>query len=358
VRPDDRLLVAAFGPRAPALAAWREWLLGRDLNALSDDELRLLPDVFHNLRDNGDEMPHVVVLMARTTFIRNRLLLRDVAKTAARLASNGIDVLLLKGAALIAGGMRDVGSRPMSDFDLLVRPRGAERAIEILQADGWVADPPLREQMVDFHHAARFKRGESSCDLHWWSLWEMRDAAADERLFDAAEEVVFDGVPLRVPRPEHLVLHVIVHGTRAFDPSTVRWIGDALAVLRSRTIDWNVFAAETESRGVGHAVAAALTYLRDVFGAAIPDETIRRLDAQRVNRWTRRLYSPASASSSRRTAYLHALLHAAAQHRGRRFAWLSRSVQYDFGARSVWHVPAAVTRRALRALRRAVTSKT
>lgn len=353
MRPDDRLLVAAFGTRDSALAAWREWLPGRDLDALSDDELRLLPAVFHNLRDSSADMPQVAVLMARTTFIRSRLLLRDAAKTAARL-----DALLLKGAALMIGGMVEIGSRPMSDFDLLVRPPDAERAIDVLQDDGWVADPPLREQMVDFHHAARFKRGESSCDLHWWSLWEMRDAAADGRMFDTAEEVVFDGVPLRLPRGEQLVLHVIVHGTRAFDPSSVRWIGDALAVLRSRTIDWDVFAHEAESRGVAHAVAAALAYLRDAFGAAIPDETIRRLDAQRVGLLTRRLYSPASASSWRRTAYVHALLRIAAAQRGRRFAWLSRNVQHDFAARSLWHVATGVTSRALRKLRRAMTSKT
>lgn len=295
--PDERLLLAAFGSGERAARAWSDWSQGRDLGALEPAELRLLPPIYHNLRAAGvtdAAIPAVVKQMARSLWVRTRLMLREAAATIALFTAHDVDSVLLKGAALVAAGYCDAGVRPMADFDLLVHPADVTRAASLLQAEGWQPERRLTPHLIRYRHAVAFQKLERGCDLHWWTLWESRDANADARFRQGAEPAVLDGVPVRVLRPEHLLLHVIVHGTRAFDAATVRWIGDALAVLRTRghALDWRLFVEEANARRLAYPLGEALAYLVDTFGASVPAEAIGALRASPVARWRRRLYSP------------------------------------------------------------------
>ena len=51
-----------------------------------------------------------------------------------------IPMLAMKGSALLALGLYADGERPMSDIDLLVRPKDRDRALQLLQAMGYVAE--------------------------------------------------------------------------------------------------------------------------------------------------------------------------------------------------------------------------
>ena len=276
--PHELLIRAAFAERDDAVAAWHEWSRGRDLGALDPVELRLLPRVHRRLAESGIDSPPVVAQAARASWVRTRLLLREAAQTVDLLSKNGIDSILLKGAAL-AAAFGEI--RPMSDFDLLVRPADVNAAIAILEGARWRRDP--RRQKLT--HAALFHKGDSGCDLHWWVLWESRDPFADERFRREAVTTQLDGVSVRVLRPEHQLLQIIIHGTRSYDVTTARWIGDALTVIRAAEVDWNVVRAEAEARRLEWPVAAALAYLRDEFGALIPAEAIRVPRPRFFQRW-------------------------------------------------------------------------
>jgi Uncharacterised nucleotidyltransferase len=342
VRPDELLLVAAFRDGQPGAAAWREWSRGRDLAALDPAEMRLLPAVYRTLRDDA---PPIVKQMARSMFIRTRLLLREVGPVIALLRAQGIESLLLKGAALVAAGYVDAGARPMSDFDLLVHPHDAERAAALLEQAGWRRTSNL---MIAFQHAAVFRRGEAGCDLHWWSLWDSRDAAADARVWEGGEEATLHGVALRVPRPEHLLLHAIVHGTRAFDLAAVRWIGDALAILRARPLDWDLFVREASARGVAWPAGEALAYLAETFGASVPATAIAALQSRRVSRRQRRLYAPRGRRTNTSVMFLGALLDVWLRERTSlraRLLWLPRNLQYILRTKSLLRLPMALVRK-------------
>jgi hypothetical protein len=298
VVPDELLIRAAFAEKGDAVAAWEEWVRGRDLDALDPVELRLLPRVHRNLAGSGVEVPPVVKQAARAAWVRTRLLLREAAATADLLSKNAIDSILLKGAAL-AAAFGEI--RPMSDFDLLVRPADVGAAIAVLESAGWRRDP----RPTKLTHAALFQKGESGCDLHWWVLWESRDAAADERFRAEAVTVELDGVAVRVLRPEHQLLHIIIHGTRSYDVTTARWIGDALAVIRGAEIDWSLLSAEAEARKLAWPVAAALAYLADEFGAPVPRELT---DARRPRFLQRWIYEPRPIARKKRRIVVFGVL--------------------------------------------------
>ena len=364
---DELLLEAAFGNPSRAHSAWSEWSRGRDLSALGPGHRRLLPPVYCNLRDAGvdaADIPEQVKQMARSLWVRTRLLLHGAAETVKLLTAHGIEPVLLKGAALVAGGCADARSRPMADFDLLVRPSEAVEAARLLEEDGWQADVTLDRGLVAWRVAANYRRGEWQCDLHWRVLWESRDEEADDRFRDGAVEARLEGVPARILRPEHALLHVILHGTRAYDPTAVRWIGDSLAILRTHAarFDWPLFVREAEERGAVYPLREALAYLSDAFGAAVPHDVLANLQAQSVPRWQKRLYSPRGGGRRDEVGvYLRGLvdlsLHA---RRGTplrtRLLWLLRNLQYVFRAPSLASLPLVVARRAwgraVRTLRR------
>ena len=54
---------------------------------------------------------------------RNRIMLDELTRIVQALEEANIDVLVLKGPALISMLYEDIGLRPLSDLDLLVRKR-------------------------------------------------------------------------------------------------------------------------------------------------------------------------------------------------------------------------------------------
>lgn len=364
--PGELLRDAAFADPQRAAAAWDAWSRTRELDVLDPVELRMLPLVYRNLRAAGvsdAEIAPVVKQMARSMFVRTRLLLHRAAVTVELLSSEGIESILLKGAGLVAGGYCDAAVRPMSDFDLFIRPSDAARAAALLEADRWRTDPPIDRRAITFRHAALFKKDEWECDLHWWALWDSRDAAADERFRAGAEAASLDGMPVRILRPEHQLLHVIVHGTRSFDLGAVRWIGDSLAVLRGRPLDWRLFVDEAGARRMAQPVAEALAYLVERFQAAVPDGVVAELRSRRVPVRRRRLYAPRPAARiNQSVAFLRALVQLSLEQRKgtpllTRLLWLPRNLQYVLGARTLARLPAALARRGLRVLRQGVSGR-
>ncbi len=292
--PDEQLLVAAFGGTSRAVVAWDDWSRGRDLAKLDAMEIRLLPAVYQNLRDAGrpdGEIAPFVKELARSLWVRTQVLLRDAAATVTLLSRHDIHPVLLKGAALVAGRYSDVLARPMSDFDLLVKPAEALAVTDLLASAHWQPVMPMDRHIVTYRHSLLFRKPGAGCDLHWRTLWESHDGEADDRLMHEAEPATLHGVAVRVPRPEHLLLQVIVHGTRSFHPA-VRWIGDALAVLRKRghDLDWLLFVREAETRRLEYPAGEALTYLAAHFDALVPSDVLTHLGSRRVSRAQRRMY--------------------------------------------------------------------
>ncbi|HEX2779596.1 MAG TPA: nucleotidyltransferase family protein [Gemmatimonadaceae bacterium] len=84
-----------------------------------------------------------VAFLALQCDLRMRALARCADTTLAALAAAGIEVVLLKGAALAMTSYGSFAARPMNDIDLLVEPGRAEEAREILLDAGWMLNTAL-----------------------------------------------------------------------------------------------------------------------------------------------------------------------------------------------------------------------
>ena len=183
----------------------------------------------------------------------------------------GIDAVVLKGLALIARFYRDPGLRPMADVDVLVPPSDVERASELAVSLGWHPRYRLTPAFLRVKHAGPFDhRTGVACDIHWRVFEEAGGGGADDDFRAAAEPVTFQGTRLRILSPTDQLLHVCGHAARWGEVPAIRWVADAVLILREGPIDWQRFLVHAAQRRFILRMRQMLGYLRQALGVAIP----------------------------------------------------------------------------------------
>ncbi|MCZ7638510.1 MAG: nucleotidyltransferase family protein, partial [Verrucomicrobia bacterium] len=118
-------------------------------------------------------------------------------------------------------------------------------------------------------------------ELHWHLLDEGRWPGADDALWRRVQPIQLRDTTVLVPGPEHLLLHVLVHGAQWNAVPPIRWVADAWMILREagETFDWDVLIEETLARRLVLPIRTCLGYLREAMGAEVPGRVLAELDA-------------------------------------------------------------------------------
>ena len=134
------------------------------------------------------------------------LLVRSRAMIAA-LNAAGIEPMLLKGMALVMGGiLPEPGQRWMVDIDLLVHPEQLAAAIAVMESLGYRPRPGSTAP----HHAPAMA-GE--VEIHFDMVVPALQAALPtDRAWRIATAVAADGLRYWLPSPEDAIVHVALHG--------------------------------------------------------------------------------------------------------------------------------------------------
>jgi hypothetical protein len=263
-----------------ALDAWREtepWLDPRRLDAGSR---RLLPLVWANLTAQGvrDARLDGLATLYDTTRSRTGALLACAALLLEALHSAGIPTLALKGVALVVHHYRDAGVRPMSDFDVLVPTSAGRAAAEALQAAGWTPRHPVRPRDIRLTHSAVFDDAHGhAVDLHWHVFAESCRPRDDDAFWAHAVALQVDGVHTRALAPADQLLHVCVHGEKWALVPGIRWVADAVVVLRSGEVDWRRLVQQATRHRFVLRLRRQLAYLRAAVAAPVPDDVMAAL---------------------------------------------------------------------------------
>jgi hypothetical protein len=144
---------------------------------------------------------------------RNQAIGRELECAVSLLNEAGIEPVLLKGVAYLAASVYpDPAARYLTDIDLLVPAERMAAAVEILAAHRFERDE--RDAFGDFrhHHAPLHRTGSPDIELHHalgLDRWQ--------RLLSAAEVIAraaphrLGALRVRIPCPEHLLVHLIAH---------------------------------------------------------------------------------------------------------------------------------------------------
>lgn len=278
----QRLLIAAclLTDEPAARRAWDAWHADGSLIGSDAASNHLLPLMLARLETWGafEAERRQIVGLVRYYWLFQQLLKRGLDSALGALDAAGIDVLLLKGAAIATSTYRD-GHRPMNDLDLLVRRDQADAAIAALTAAGWTPRFPDPGRFIPVVHACCFGHPSGiELDLHV-SPFHERPLAVREFLAiaTAGERVVVGSRPALVPCPADQFLFICAHGMRYADVAPFRWLVDACLLLRRHAdhFDWDRLRSRTALHRLVLPVAATIRYLADELQTPVPPDVLR-----------------------------------------------------------------------------------
>jgi hypothetical protein len=225
----------------------------------------------------------------RHTLSRFRMTVR-LRELLTALRAHGIDALPFKGPALAIQLYGNFAMRQFGDLDILVPPRQAGAALEVLKALGLrpaAGYPGNWEAFIraERHHDFSLRDRETGTlvELHW-SLAAPLDGVDVNMSWFLQQRETIDllGATTQVLGPERLVLALSIHGARHIW-ARLSWVGELAEIIRrSPGIDWEIVRAEASRAGFTAPFAASVLLAHEWFDAPRPawlgdDPSVRRL---------------------------------------------------------------------------------
>jgi hypothetical protein len=198
--------------------------------------------------------------------------------------------MVLKGLAVGEPFYGDQCLRPMTDIDLLVLPAETEHASQILNAAGWprVIRKWETSKPGGAHEQLHVNSRGGRLDLHRRMLGVCTADHALEHVWGEAREMKVMGASTLRPSAGDLLFHTIIHGLRWDQVPSIRWIADAVMILRgSEELDWKRVTNFAQRCRLAHRLFIGLNWLNGQFGAAIPSEVLADLQRSRPSFYER-----------------------------------------------------------------------
>jgi hypothetical protein len=298
-----RLLYACFNCGSVPLAS--QSLVRSDLNwegmiPLAREE-RILPALNARIRETGisalvpAEIANFFSAVEELNLERNRAILTELATVAALLNEAGIEPVLLKGAAyLVAGVYVNPAARYLMDVDLLIPEPQMSTGIEALIQNGFEWDRSDQLGRFRHHHPPLRRAGSVPFELHHsLGMGRCKSLLPASDVLERSVPYEFNGTRVRVPSPDHLMTHLIMHSQvqhpyneRIWPP--LRAMYDLVLMQRrlGSDIDWRGIQHRFRKAGQSGVLAMHLLQVRDVLGAETPFPI--RLTGLTYLRWLRR----------------------------------------------------------------------
>ena len=309
--PEQQLLLdACLSDGEKAIAAWQSWRNAIDFDRIDMGSVRLLPLLAENLKRLGIDDPAFGTYrgVQRRTWARNQLLFRRAAQVVEHFRDVNIPVLALKGFVLASTCYPKMSLRPMGDFDFLVRSADRVIALKELEELGWwVQGRNIRPRKLgDFaiRHSCAYEdptNSDVSLDLHWRLIWAHHSAEAEAALWQHAVVSKIGNVTCLAPCAADMLIHICAHGARWNPLPPLRWIVDAVFLLRSQRMDWEYFCAQSARLRLNLQLSDTLEYLRTVMRALIPEEVLKKLRQGEVRSIERLIYETEMHPPERRS---------------------------------------------------------
>lgn len=220
---------------------------------------------------------------------RNHLLTAELLRLLRLLAAHGISAVPYKGPALAALVYGDVALRRFGDLDLLVRPRNAVRARELLLAAGYAgtqthaqAAAQLRSR-VAYNYELFRAEGQVAVELHWAVTSPDNAFPLDlDRVWRRLHSVSLEGERVLHFQPEDLLLILCQHGSK-HKWKRLAWICDIAELLRAHPrLDWGAALKRARRLGCRRMLFLGLWLAEELLGASLPEEISRLVRTDRT----------------------------------------------------------------------------
>ncbi len=233
---------------------------------------------------------------------------RAAVELADRFSQAGIEILFFKGAALLATVYKDnIGIRPMSDIDVLIREKDCPQAEGILQQMSYREDyarlskywrlPVSRDYLVERNTHYVYYRGPIMVELHYNIHTHPKHWLRLNDLTGAVEKPPLGDIQIAVPNAEAALLIACTDFIKDFSyhwslytraPRDMRekilytslfFLWEIKRILQhgNQGIDWERFSAWTRKTQNEYEVHTLLLLAQKIVRADIPKHVIRKM---------------------------------------------------------------------------------
>lgn len=248
-----------------------------------------------------EEMESYYYLVA----VRNTLLYQKLADILASFNKAGIEVMLLKGAALAANVYGNVALRPMADVDLLVKKENLSCVDATLKNIGYSSidrsveeiKPRLVSYLTTFDYQ-NSAQDSPSLHIHYHFVnstiptHSYIDKIKIEKIWQEAGQVEILGVKTLVMAPHQLLIHLAEHSLRVTHSfSRLSYfcdINEAINFYRKR-LDWNRLVNQSFEFNLNRMVYFSLYFTAKFLNTAIPEEILYALKPPRFG-WEEKIF--------------------------------------------------------------------
>jgi len=214
-----------------------------------------------------------------------RLLERRLIDSVAILSKAGIEVILLKGAALAFTTYRGFVDRPMADIDLLVDPATAQQAWELMLKAGWLCDTSEHPNAAwkDHHHLPPLSDTAGSglrLEIHVAPIAGKNPFQMDfHDLLEGSNALDLGGVRVRVPEPHLHAVHACIHfaWSHRFTGGRLNVFRDLATLHGTGKISWKTLVQAAHRTGSEACCYWTLRLARGLTGLPVPNEVLAEL---------------------------------------------------------------------------------
>lgn len=280
----ELLLKTALAPPEQSLGYWKKWKAIHDFETDVDSgSYRLLPLVYHRLKELNytDDLSNRLKGAYRKSWAENHQLFYKTSKVLKLLRENNIQTIVLKGISLTVSVYENYGIRPMYDIDILVSKGDVRHAVKLLEQSGFAIKQVHRfGMMLKYNHSITLAdETGTELDLHWYPFPESRQHKKNSEFWKYAIPIEIGGVETQAFSYTDALFHVTLHGMRKNPEPPVRWVADAIFILKihSGKIDWDRFIDMAHGYKVLLPIRSSLSYLKEEFDADIENAAIEKL---------------------------------------------------------------------------------
>jgi hypothetical protein len=283
---EQRLLLrAALLEGEPGRKAWERWRGGIDIERLDTGSQRLLPQLYRNVQTyaTGDPLLERLKGVYRHAWSANGVLFRDARELLGALARADIRMVVLDGSALVTLYYRDQGARAIDSIAVMISPDDIPGAARVLALEGWGSvELAHLSRPGPYTSQARLLGARRPVDLLWDPFPEGCTPDIRRDFWANAEPAEIAGIASRVLAPTDELLRICIRAARWEELPPFRRLADALVLLRAvgPRVDWIRLVNQARQARVVLPVLASLSLLREVLDAPVPEDTLRRLEAE------------------------------------------------------------------------------
>lgn len=225
---------------------------------------------------------------------RNMLLYDELSKILTAFKKAGIDTIVLKGAFLAEEIYKNIGLRPMSDIDLLIKEKDLQKTkMELIKLKYFattVFQTKLHEQFQTvFDNELPFIHRDKKIviEIHWDIQPRQSSYRIDiNKFWNNAKQIKIADIETLTFTSENLLQHLCLHIDKHVNLSTappakpLRDYCDIAEVIRryKDTINWSYLLQSSKDYGIEEPIFQGLSIAKKYFGAFVPDNILIALE--------------------------------------------------------------------------------